>query len=85
LSSKQPISFFIHLYFFWYDAVDCVHLENQNNEKLEIKVVDENDDEMVISRYPIGTTDEWIKEMNPNPKPEWTCIVNYLFRNIKIR
>jgi hypothetical protein len=82
LSAKEPISFYIHLYNFWDDDVKCVQLENETNETLAIKVDDEDYYDVVISRYPIGTADEWIKEeMNQYSYYKW----DNDYRNILIR
>jgi hypothetical protein len=64
LLSKRAISFFIRLN---RSASDPNELELQNeetNEKLKIQLIDEDD--VLISRHPIGANEEWIEEMIPN-------------------
>jgi hypothetical protein len=68
LEASQPVSFFIKLENFRDQAnVQSLTLENgQTQEKLElvIKGVIPGHDSAMISRYPMGTNEEWIEAMS---------------------
>jgi hypothetical protein len=67
MEAKQPISFFIYINGFGASNANTVQsfsLENaKTNEKLVMKEVTRRWSPMTISRYPMGATEEWIKEM----------------------
>jgi hypothetical protein len=58
MEATQPISFFLH---FYTHKVQAITLENVQTQ--ETLVIDEDRD-VLISRYPAGVSEEWIKEMS---------------------
>jgi hypothetical protein len=65
MEANQPVSFFIHLNYFWAaHTVQSFSLENlKTNEKLVIKGAARRWGPMTISRYPMEAAEEWIEEM----------------------
>jgi hypothetical protein len=64
LEAKKAITFFIHFKYLSHviSSVQSLTLENgQTNEKLLINMEDAF--KVAISRYPIGSSQEWIKVM----------------------
>jgi hypothetical protein len=73
----NAVSFFIRIVDFW-DA-NCYRKYTRNNVETQEKLVIEKDPEdqycLKISRYPIGSDDEWIEEMGKIPEILHTKLV----------
>jgi hypothetical protein len=75
LEAKKAVTFFIHFdYWFYSTSVQSLTLDNgQTNEKL---VIERKDDfVVVISRYPIGSSQELIKRMAEKPTHKYRYII----------
>jgi hypothetical protein len=68
LEAKKAVAFFIHIEYLVHvnSSVQSLTLDNGlTNEKLVIER--KNLFNVTISRYPCGTSEEWIKTMTENP------------------
>jgi hypothetical protein len=71
MEAKQPISFCIHISWFWnMRLIENQILENsQTNEQLIVEEIDDRDEgySWRICRYPLGADEEWINGMGEIP------------------